>query len=100
MSKAKSKAEARKQAKARIPTLAELEERERDCRFYMECRRADAVDLPDLPAIDADEEEADCAVGEIEDAIQEAINLRCDGEEWLKAFKALREAKATAKQAA
>ena len=98
MSKAKARAKRPKKAKA--PTLAELEEHERQCRMYMECRRDYHCDLPDLPAIDADEDEIDGAVGEIEDAIQEAHNLVCDGEEWVKAFEALSEAKAATKQAA
>jgi hypothetical protein len=84
----------------KLPTLDELEENERWGRFYMECRIADACDLPGLPPIDADQDEIECVVGEIEDAIQEAKNLICDGEEWIKAFLALREAKTKLKEAA
>jgi hypothetical protein len=84
-------------ARAKPSTPKELSERERECRLYMEYRK-EYHDLPDLPAVDADQDEIDDAVGAIEDAVQEARNLVADGEEWLKAFQALIEAQAKSKK--
>ena len=71
----------------KVPTLAGLETRARLPVLYGV--QGGRMRPPGLPAIDADEDEADCAVGEIEDAIKKPTTVD-DGEEWLKAFKALR----------
>lgn len=78
-------------------TLAELEEHEDECRLFMEYRE-EYHDLPDLPAVDANQDEIDGAVFDLEQVIQEAKNLVHDGEEWIKAFRALIEARAKVKQ--
>jgi hypothetical protein len=80
------------------PTLAELEENERECRTLLEFSAEHYAYAIDLPANIDDEEECDRAEGEVEEAIEYCNNLVADGEEWLDAYRALRDARAKTKQ--
>jgi hypothetical protein len=88
------RAKASKGAGAKAPTLAQLEEMECYRRRNLEAT-ADEVYAYNLmlPDIDADQDTADVGEYEVEEAMQYGANLAGDGQDWLDAYRALREAK-------
>ncbi|HEY6701440.1 MAG TPA: hypothetical protein VI137_11610 [Pseudolabrys sp.] len=95
--RSKKGAKAAKAAKAKAPALAELEQEESYCRSNLQATADEAYAYGlELPAIDAPEEDADSGIFDVEEAAQHGVNLTCDAEDWLKAYRALREARVVA----
>ena len=87
MSKAKSKAEARKQVKAQIRHWQSLKSVSATAGSIWSAEGRTRLTSQTYPPSTPTKKKQTAPWAEIEDAIQEAINLRCDGEEMARSLQ-------------